>query len=132
MSLTRSTRLSRAIACTFLCGTLCLPARADEQADRIKALETRLEQSLRLIEKLAERLAELERNAKTPPAKPQADDASSRAAQAQEMLRLQDSVNQISAGLGQRDNDSGLPLHGFADVGAAWSAGADSARWICT
>jgi len=107
--------------------------RADEQADRIKALEQRLESNLQLIERLAARVAELERATKTPSSPANAASASpaavpSQAQQAPDLAALQDSVNQISEGLSKRMNDTGLPVHGFADVGAARSSGADPQR----
>jgi len=110
-------------------------ARADEQGDRIKALEQRLEANLQLVEKLAARVAELERAAKLPPSPPVASSvaqtppqAQAQAQQAQALSDLQDSVNQISEGLSRRVNDTGLPVHGFADVGAARSTSADPQR----
>jgi len=111
---------------------LSLSARAwaDEQADRIKALEQRLESSAQLIEKLAARVAELERTARPPTTAASQALASPAplplpAQQAQDLSALQDSVNQISEGLSKRMSDTGLPVHGFADVGAARSSGAD-------
>jgi len=113
------------VAVLGACFSLCPPAQADDQADRVNALEKRLETSMKLIEKLSARVAELERGAKSPPAKAGPDVTPARAEQAQQIAHLQESVNQISAGLSKRDQDSGLPVHGFADVGAAWSGGAD-------
>ena len=46
----------------------------------------------------------------------------------QDLASLTESVNQISKGLSQRSDDTGLPVHGFADVGGAWSRGADPVR----
>jgi hypothetical protein len=100
-------------------------ALADDQSDRIKALEQRLENSVKLIEALSARVVELERGSGTPPAKPDSEAVPARSVRSQEIVDLQENVSQISASLGARDRDSGLPLHGFADVGAAWSAGAD-------
>ena len=99
-------------------------AWADDQADRIKSLEERLERSLSLIEKLSARLSELERSGKAPPPKTEASSAERQGAEA-DIARLQESVNQMSTSLGKRSSDTGLPVHGFADVGGAWSAGAD-------
>ena len=44
------------------------------------------------------------------------------------MTALETSVHQISEGLGRRDPEAGLPLHGFADVGAGWSSSQDPNR----
>ena len=98
-----------------------------DDAERIKSLEERLERSQQLIEQLSARLAELERASKAAPAKP-ATPPADRHDPAPEVARLQESVNQMSASLGQRNGDTGVPLHGFADVGAAWSSGADPAK----
>ena len=121
--------LARRLGSCVVIGT-CISAApaafADDQAERIKSLEDRLERSLKMIEKLSARLAEVERNAKTPQPKP--DEASAnRHEPAPDVARLQDSVNQMSDSLGKRSSDTGLPVHGFADVGAAWSSGADPA-----
>jgi hypothetical protein len=102
---------------------------ADDEAARIKALETRLEASLQLIEKLSARVAELERATKAAPAGAAPAAASERdAQQARDITRLQESMDQISAGLGKHEMDAGLPLRGFADVGAAWSTTDDPVR----
>jgi hypothetical protein len=115
---------------------LSMPVLADDQADRIKALEKRLERSVQLIEKLSARVAELERNAKgtAPKAEAEAErgatrvDGASGASDTSEIVRLQESVNQISSSLNKREPDTGLPVHGFADAGAGWSGGADPHR----
>ena len=107
-------------------------ARADDAADRIQALEKRLETSTKLIEALAARVAELERGNKAPVAPPAAvlpaAAAASQAEAARAIAALQDDVNQISEGLSRRGLDSGLPIHGFADVTAGWSSLGDPAR----
>jgi hypothetical protein len=98
--------------------------RADEQSDRIKALEKRLEESLRLIRQLSNRISDLERTvapsspaasavAGAPPRPPEVDRG------LPSMASLQEEVDQINEGLAQRKFDSGLPVHGFADVAAA-------------
>lgn len=118
-------------------GGLCLPVRAawaDDQADRIQALERRLDLSLRLIEKLSARVTELESAgaASASPAKGEPNAAAvgdgKGVDQSRVISSMQDSIDQISKGLSQRGDDSGLPVHGFADVGGAWSRGADPSR----
>jgi hypothetical protein len=127
--------LWRQLALATLCSTPLAPAVADTASERIDALERNLAASARLIEKLSARLSELERPAAA--ARPAAPAATASAApanspatasteQAQAIAALQDSISQISAGLNQRGGDSGVPLHGFADVGAAWSKGDDA------
>jgi hypothetical protein len=114
-------RIARAMAAAGLSWTLAAPALADAQSDRVDALERRLERSAQLIEQLTARLAALE-NGKAPVA------AAPAAESDKAIVALQDSVNQITAGLNRRGADSGVPLHGFADVGAGWSSGADPVR----
>lgn len=101
------------------------PALASDEAERIKALERQLEISLQLIEKLSSRVADLERTAKPVATKTEPDANKVRAEQAPESARLQTGVNPVSEGESRREHDSGLALHGFADVGGVWSAGAD-------
>ena len=122
------TRLVVPVAVVGACVLLNAPAMADDQADRIKALEKRLERSVQLIEKLSARVAELERGAKAPFPKVETERASASNEQTQEVARLQESLNQISTSLGKREQDTGLPIHGFADVGAGWSTGADPVK----
>lgn len=104
------------------------PVRADEQADRIQALERRLEDSLKLIEKLSSRVAELERAAPANDAPPRSATSAAPADRRGEIAVLRESIDQISKGLSRRGDDTGLPLHGFADVGGAWSRGADPVK----
>lgn len=118
--------LPRALVVAGLCITMVSNAHADAQSDRIQALEKGLENSLKLIEVLSARLAELERTKGMP--KPVAAVAAPTPAptdQAQEIARLQESVAQLSDSLSKRSNDTGLPVHGFADAGGAWSGGND-------
>ena len=125
------TRIARALAAAGLCWTLATPALADAQTDRIDALEQRLAQSAKLIEALSARLAALEQ-AKSPAATAAAAAPAATAAapggSAQAIAALQDSVNEIAAGLNRRGSDAGLPLHGFADVGAGASSGNDPVK----
>jgi len=121
----QTTPLFRALVVAGVCSALALPARADAQADRIQALEKRLEASAQVIDKLAARIAELER--KSGPATAAAP-AAPTPTQATTMAALQDSVTQLSEGMSRRGSDAGLPLHGFADVGAAWSSRGDPVR----
>src|SRR5258706_9358091 len=149
----RSRLLRGPLGCVVL-ALACLvgsAARADEQSDRIKTLEKRLEENAKLIaenarvmQALAARVAELERAAalaKSPSetkaasnGEPKSEAATPAAAAASHTHRaiadLQHSVAQISEGLSKRNSnsDNGLPLHGFADVQAGWSSAGDPAR----
>jgi len=107
------------------------PAHADEAGDRIKALEERLAASVQMIERLAARVSELERAAQSaasgaPAGAPGVTNGAGDPARA--ITDLQASVKQISEGLSRTNGESGLPLHGFADVGAGWSTARDPAR----
>lgn len=113
-----------------------LPARAEDLADRVKVLEARLAASLQTIERLSARVNELERQRSVPAAPASAAGPVAAAAsappsgdeQARALTALAASVNQISEGLSKRDTEGGLPLHGFADVGAGWSSSQDPRR----
>lgn len=119
---TSARALMRSVAAAGLCAVLSGGARADEQTERIQALEKRLDKSQQLIEALTARLAEVERGRNPAPPATAAVAASE---QAKEIASLKDDVAQLSDSLSRRSPDSGLPLHGFADVGAGWSSGAD-------
>jgi hypothetical protein len=119
----------RAVALAAALCVASLDALADDQANRVKALEQRLERSLKLIEQLSNRVSELEQRTKPeasvaavarPASAPAASDGVAPA-----IAALQDEVNQINEGLSQRGFDFGLPVHGFADVQAASSSSAD-------
>ena len=134
----RRTMRVRLLASVCLCITLNAPVRADDPKERIEALEKRLDDSLELIRRLESRLLQLESERGTRPAAPAAAPvaaASSPApspraaqgaeAQAKSLEALQEEVNQLAEGLSKGSADTGLPLHGFADVGAGWSNGTD-------
>ena len=117
------------VAAAGACLLVAVPVRADDQAEKIKALEKRLERSVQLIETLAARVAELERRARNQaPATAEREPTPAQVEQARDLVLLQESVTQISSGLSKREHDTGLPLHGFADVGAGWSGGADTRK----
>jgi hypothetical protein len=119
----------RAVTLALALGGVCLDAVADDQADRIKVLEQRLERSLQQIEQLSSRINELEK--KNKPEAAVAASASPASAPAgsdrttPSVASLQDEVNQINEGLSHRAFDFGLPIHGFADVKAANSSQSD-------
>ena len=121
-------RLVGPVVASIFIGSLTPPALADDQSERIKALERQLQTSLQLIEKLSARVSDLERAAGNAAPKDQAQATARKAADAQDVARLQETVNEISAGLARRDSDTGLPLHGFADVGVVSSSRGDPVR----
>jgi hypothetical protein len=119
----KTTPIVRALALAGLCCASLTPALADPASDRIDALEKRLAASARVIEQLASRVVELEKSGK--PTAAQAAAPATAKSQAEAIASLQDNVSQLAAGMSQRGNDTGVPLHGFADVGAMWSSGDD-------
>src|ERR1700755_3462272 len=106
-----------AVALVALTCFAAWPAVADEQSERVKALEKRLEESLRaqaenarLIQALAARVAELERAAKASgDASAKAPSAAASTATATDhgpaIAELQQSVAQISEGLSKRSSN---------------------------
>lgn len=128
------TWLIRVVALAMLLGQ-SLIAHAADDADRINALEKKLDQTLDLVRTLSQRVQELETqlaNGKQPagtngqvaatpppatrPAGPlPAPEESETAAR---VASLEREVSQMAAGAARPTDDTGLPLHGFADVGA--------------
>ncbi len=111
----------------------CVAAHAAAPDDRISVLEKKLDQTLELVRQLSTRVQELETQvangsqpaagnpqvAATPPAGakgaapgPQSDESAARIA------ALEQEVSQMAAGAARPSDDSSLPTHGFADVGA--------------
>lgn len=122
-------RVQLAALLIALAGAMSGPAQAqattDAQAERLRALEQRLDASLKLIERLNERISELER-AVHARSRPEGGNAPTEAANAVTTLRTE--VEQLSTSLSQVVNHTGVPLHGFADARAAWSSRADPHR----
>ncbi|HXA35418.1 MAG TPA: hypothetical protein VNW26_03720 [Steroidobacteraceae bacterium] len=123
-----STSMHRNVGALCLCAVLAaaLPAVAvgeESSADAIKTLQQKLDQSLKMIEALAARVKELEtKQAATPPggaAPPPAAVAQAERA-ASDSARLQAVEQQVSqietANAARQGDDTGLPVHGFADV----------------
>ena len=94
----------------------CVPAfAATADADAVAALQQKLDQSIKMIEALTERVKELEaRQGASPPAGAPA----AAAATQQQVAEVEQRVQQIeTANAGRQQDASGLPIHGFADVG---------------
>lgn len=94
-------------------------------------LEKKLNQALEKIEQLSDKVRQLESEKKPPQAitgKPQEQAvtpaATSEPPQSQRIAQLEQQVNQLASGMGNRSVDDGVPLHGFIDVGAATSTDA--------
>jgi hypothetical protein len=114
-------RLGRAVAIACATLPLALPALAQSDAERIRELERRLEKSVQLIEQLTARVNQLEgARAPVPQATPAASPtAAATDAQVREQAERIDSLERSvaqAADAAARNADTGLPLHGFADV----------------
>jgi hypothetical protein len=128
---TRRFHAAAAIPALCLCGMYCLggPALADENRDgRITVLEEKLDRSLKLIEQLNARVQELEAQRAVTAAPVQSAQSAQSAgatvpqaqAQTQTQARLESveqQLTQLSDARATRGGDTGVPLHGFFDVG---------------
>ena len=113
------------------CGLSSHVVAADNQNDRVTALEQKLDRSLKLIEQLAARVRELEAEragtanltqpALPAPPAPPAPAPSAEAAQQAAAARLESVEQQLTqladANAARGGGGAGVPLHGFADVG---------------
>src|SRR5712672_841538 len=105
---------ARAIALGVVLSTASLPAAADSVSDaKLEEMQKKLDQSMKMIEALAARVKELEGHASSGPvaagAAPGPD--------SQRLEAVEQSVAQIeTANATRQSDDSGLPIHGFADV----------------
>lgn len=108
----RSRRIIPASAAALV---LALAGQAQAQssdAARIQELERKLERSLELINQLSSKINQIEQ------ANASARDVQAKTAQQAEKLEaIEKHVSEIGGSLSRRSADSGLPVHGFADVG---------------
>ena len=108
----------------------CSPAvSAENQDDRVKVLEEKLDRSLQLIEQLSARVRALEaQQASTkapapephaaPPVQPAAAAAAESSPQVQQRLdSVEQQLTQLEDSSAARGVGGGIPLHGFADIG---------------
>ncbi len=119
-----SPALRRAIAVAALLPALCLgdSAQAQSANPETARLEQKLEQSLRMIEALTTRIDQLEKQlAGTPGAATAAAPAppATPAPTAARLDEVEKTVSQLTASNNRDLRDSGLAVHGFADVGAS-------------
>ncbi|HEY6898164.1 MAG TPA: hypothetical protein VI279_12960 [Rhodocyclaceae bacterium] len=82
---------------------------------KIRDLEKKLERSMELIDQLSKKLDQIERTNTAPRA------AAASPEQSAKIEQLEKSISEIGSSLSRRGDDSGLPVHGFADVGLAHS-----------
>jgi hypothetical protein len=103
--------LALSISAAFAAVPLSAFAQSTD-AEKMKALEQKLERSMQLIEKLSAKVDQMEKDKTTAVAAP------NNAEQQAKLEALERQVTQLGSGISNRSSDSGLPLHGFADVGA--------------
>lgn len=117
------TKVACAMALVFATSGHAL-AEQSESA-RIADLERKLERSLMLIEGLTTKVKQLEAAGGQKAAAP-ANSVELGATVAKQNARIDEigqQVSQIGAGMSTRSGgDDGVPLHGFADVGAGWNS----------
>lgn len=127
-------RLRRsALAMLMALSAFAVPAFAQSESERIRALERKLEQSIKLIDDLSDKVRRLEAGAASAPRAAGgvtpvggvAPAATQAAEQQTRMDSLEQSVNKLSTTLSAAGGNSvfGIPVHGFADVGAGTSRG---------
>jgi hypothetical protein len=121
-------KLARRIALISALCALCPLALADDPSARIKALEAQLEANLQRMETLSARVSELERTAKTSAPTRANSVAPERDDPLRETPRQSTTVGQVLPSPGVRETNAGLPLRGFADVGAVWSTAEDPVK----
>jgi len=98
-----------------MASTVPVVAHAQSSADRVADLEKRLEANQRLVEALAERVRQLEGRPAPTAAAPAPTPESSPALAA----KVSDLEQQVTAIANKPEEDHGLAVHGFADVGLA-------------
>jgi hypothetical protein len=105
---------ARAMALGVALSTASLPAAADSVSDaKLEELQRKLDQSMKMIEALGARVKELEGHASNGPVAAGAAPAPN----PQRLEAVEQKVAQIeTANATRQSDDSGLPIHGFADV----------------
>lgn len=116
-------RVSRAVALCLALGTIPTASLAADVADaKVEELEQRLDRSLKLIDALSARVQQLEAAAKGAPVAaaaplPASGAAPSVAAVEQQVRTVEQRVEAIeTADATRHTEDTGLAIHGFADV----------------
>jgi hypothetical protein len=124
---------TRSLCCMAVFAMACVPfrtAHAAANADQVAQLQSQLEQSLKAIDQLTARVRELESRMDAvqpggaPGATPATTGSSATAAPPaagaadERIASLESEVAEMTAANAARHDDMGLPLHGFADVGA--------------
>jgi hypothetical protein len=105
---------ARAMALGVVLSTASLPAAADSVSDaKLEELQRKLDQSMKMIEALGARVKELEGHASNGPVAAGAAPAPG----PQRLEAVEAKVAQMeTANATRQSDDTGLPIHGFADV----------------
>ncbi len=115
-------RLRAALLLGLLIGTMPSRALGAEHAATIKELQQKLDQSLKAIQALTQRVRDLEARQTGASVSASPATGESSASSAPEPTRLEaveQQLEQLETANASRSNDeTGMPLHGFADVGA--------------
>jgi hypothetical protein len=103
------------------------PAAAPSSDDRLNELDRRLDSSNKLIEQLSKRLHDLEARLAPPAATAQAPEqpAPAQDESAARLAAIEREVGEMAIAGATSSASSGLPVHGFADVGAGTRAAID-------
>ena len=118
-SLSRVDTAIRSVVLGAIVALAPLGAAAATDADTLAAMQKKLDTSLKMIDALAARVRELEAKQAQASAGGAAPAAASAPADAARVLAVEQKVEQIeTANATRRADDTGLPVHGFADVGA--------------
>ena len=118
-------RVSRAVALCLAISTMPTPALAGDTPDaRVEELEHRLDQSLKLIDALSARVQQLEAAAKATPSAATTAVPAAAAGTAPALAAVEQKVDTVeqrvaaieTADASRHSEDTGLAIHGFADV----------------
>lgn len=99
---------------------------SEDQSERVRELERKLQKSIDMIEQLQSRVRALENSAKTPTPAPPTPVATAPVSQQDNtrLAQLENSVAQMASNASAKVAPTGLPLRGFADVGYGQRSGA--------
>lgn len=114
-------KLPTVIATVLFNFTIACAWSQQTDADRINQLERKLEQSIKVIEQLNQRVHELETGRSA--AKPTVTAEPSQPAQTQRLDTVEQKLTNIEENAGKSHADGGIPVHGFADVGFGKASG---------
>ncbi len=91
----------------------------------VQELQRKLEQSLQRIDELSKRVQQLESQRKAPAAGSAQGAGTAAPASDSRIDDLASQLKQLSESVSRINNDTGVPLHGFIDVGGRWYSKTD-------